>query len=314
MIQQIPFTLLDVGASGGIQERWRTYTGLQFYGFEPDSRGSSDVVKKGRETWINCGVAEAEGKFKFNLIRAQCNSSLLKPNLKVIERLAYDVRDFDVVEEAEITCDTLDNICQKFRIKPDFIKLDTQGTEFGILQGGIKTIPTVFGFEIEVEFLPLYEKQKLFADVDSFMRSHGFILMDLGNQLYMKGRRSQHLKLRKGFLVAADALYFQSVESFVARVDNLNAEEILSVLPICKAYGYLNYAYELFSELKVQKPELYSELSKSSDVLSLIESESPRPSIVKLSERKYSKIRAFLEKRIKNKTANWNYGLGNPEI
>ncbi len=313
MIKQIPFTLVDIGASGGIQDKWRGFAALNFYGFEPDSRGVVDVRKNGRETWITCGVAGTSGTFNFNLLREQCNSSLLKPNLHTISQLAYDIRDFDLIRQIAIPCETLNEICSKLTIDPDMIKLDTQGSEFEILEGGLKVLDkSILAAEIEVEFLPLYENQKLFADVDSFMRAKGFVLMDLGNQLYVKGKHSEKLNQRKGFLVAADALYFRSIETLIAQIDTFTVQKLLSLLPICKAYGYLNFAFELFSEIKNKRPDIYAKLSTQKDVLSLITSEIPKPTMFNLSERKYASVRAFFEKRIKNRNANWNYGLGNP--
>jgi hypothetical protein len=36
--------------------------------------------------------------------------------------------------------ETLDRYCQKNSIKPDFLKIDTEGNELNILKGGIQTI------------------------------------------------------------------------------------------------------------------------------------------------------------------------------
>jgi len=57
----------------------------------------------------------------------------------------------------------------------EFLKLDTQGTEFEILQGAERTLAerTVAVF-CEVEFFQVMEGQKLFSDVELFLREHGF--------------------------------------------------------------------------------------------------------------------------------------------
>ena len=37
----------------------------------------------------------------------------------------------------------------------------------------------IFGVEVEVEFIEMYQDQPLFNEVDSFMRERGFYLFDL---------------------------------------------------------------------------------------------------------------------------------------
>src|SRR5207248_2510884 len=61
----------------------------------------------------------------------------------------------------------------------DFIKLDTQGSELDILQGAGFLLDDCLGLQLEVMFSPLYEGQPLFADVDTYLRSRGFVLWRL---------------------------------------------------------------------------------------------------------------------------------------
>lgn len=313
-IEDISFSLIDVGASGGVQKKWERYKSLHFYGFEPDSRDLSPLKNRDNQTWFNIGVYTTPGQYSFYLLKEQCNSSLLEPNLELIEQLAYDAEDFSLLKKIDVYCDNLDNICHGNRIDPDIVKLDTQGTEYEILSHSSQILTnSVFCAEIEVEFLSLYKNQKLFADVDMLMRRNGFILMDLGNQLYMRGRHSQKFNVRKGFFVAADALYFKNPDALLRHPESIPTKKWLAILPICQAYGYLNYAYELFSRLKLDAPNVYQKVCEErGDVLALIEQNIPPLKKLKLSERKYAKIRNFLEKRIKIKKGNWNYGLGNP--
>lgn len=314
-IEKIPFSLIDVGASGGIQKQWRRFTNLNYYGFEPDDRDHTPLKKKQNETWFNLGVHGVPGRYPFHLLREQCNSSLLKPNLKTIKNLAYEINDFSVVKVIDIKCDNLDNICRDNKIDPDVIKLDTQGTEHEILLHSEQILKkSVLLAEIEVEFMELYESQKLFSDVDALMRKNGFILMDIGNQLYMKGRNTQSFNLRKGFLVAADALYIKSSEKIMAELEQMSTEKLLAIIPVCEAYGYLNIAYEIFTRIKNDAPaHVYQEISqKVPDILKLIEEHIPKTKSLTISERKFAKIKNFFEKRIKLKNANWNYGIGNP--
>ena len=61
----------------------------------------------------------------------------------------------------------------------DAIKLDVQGAELDVLKGAQKKLSAATLVLSEVEFIPLYENQPLFGDVDGFLRAHGFLLHHL---------------------------------------------------------------------------------------------------------------------------------------
>jgi FkbM family methyltransferase len=86
--------------------------------------------------------------------------------------------------------------------KPDLLKLDTQGSEFDILQGSINSLQAACMLEVEVEFNPLYEGQPLFADIDRFMRANGFSLWRIPMMVHYHPER---------FEAASTALQSESV-------------------------------------------------------------------------------------------------------
>ncbi len=312
MIESIPFTLIDIGASGGIQERWKSYSNMMFVGFEPDERDWKKRVNSKTEKWINKAVYKDRGEYKFYCYRAQCNSSMLKPNFSLINKLTYENADFEVEKEVSIVTDCLDEICPENSVKPHVVKIDTQGTELAILQGGSKQLDeNILLAEIEVEFLPLYEDQPLFSEVESFMRSKDFVTLDLGNFLYVKGKNSFQFSGRKSHLISGDALFLKKPEVLIKKSSQYG-EHLVGLIPVLHAYGYIDIAFDIFSGIKETNPKLYEELSsKHGDLITLIESKSSQRPWLKISERKYFKLRSFFEKRIKNRKANWNYGLGN---
>lgn len=67
----------------------------------------------------------------------------------------------------------------------DFLKLDIQGAELMALEHATKTLEAVSVLQCEVEFVPLYKNQPLFADVDRFLRSQGFQFLQFA---YTMGR------------------------------------------------------------------------------------------------------------------------------
>ena len=64
------------------------------------------------------------------------------------------------------------------------LKLDTQGSELGVLTGAVEALAHVRFLEVEVELNPLYDGQPLFGDVDRFLRDHGFVLWRLGHLVH----------------------------------------------------------------------------------------------------------------------------------
>src|SRR6185295_17808248 len=54
--------------------------------------------------------------------------------------------------------------------------LDVQGGELMVLQGATATLRDVLVLHTEVEFLPMYRRQPLFADIDTHLRGRGFVL------------------------------------------------------------------------------------------------------------------------------------------
>lgn len=61
----------------------------------------------------------------------------------------------------------------------DILKLDLQGYELEALKGAERSLPSTKLVLIEVEFVPLYENQPLFGDIDVFLRERGFFLLNL---------------------------------------------------------------------------------------------------------------------------------------
>ncbi|MCX7935938.1 MAG: FkbM family methyltransferase, partial [Planctomycetota bacterium] len=78
-----------------------------------------------------------------------------------------------VVRRAQIETKKLDDIPELD--DADYIKMDIQGAELDAIQGGRKTFAQAVVVETEVEFVPLYAEQPLFADVDTALRGLGFM-------------------------------------------------------------------------------------------------------------------------------------------
>lgn len=57
----------------------------------------------------------------------------------------------------------------------DFVKMDIQGGELAALESGQARLARCAAVQLEVSFVPLYEGQPTFGDIDVWMRSRGFL-------------------------------------------------------------------------------------------------------------------------------------------
>lgn len=57
-----------------------------------------------------------------------------------------------------------------------FLKIDTQGFEWHVLDGARDTMPHIKGILVELSLVPLYEGQHLWRDVIDRLEAEGFVL------------------------------------------------------------------------------------------------------------------------------------------
>jgi hypothetical protein len=57
----------------------------------------------------------------------------------------------------------------------DLLKIDVQGAELSVFRHGRRALQNAVMIQTEVSFIPLYENQPSFADVDQELRAQGFV-------------------------------------------------------------------------------------------------------------------------------------------
>lgn len=287
------FTYIDIGAMGGIPHKWNCMKdAMRVIAFEPDPREFGSLENADRIKYLNYALYSRSADLKYNITKGAGKSSLLKPNLDLLSQYEDEDR-FRVVQEYVIPAakvKNLDSLCEEKCIEDaDFIKLDTQGSELSILQGGRGIlIPEIFGAQIEVEFIDIYEKQPLFRDVDQFMDDCGFSLMDLRRQ-YWK-RKDYHDYRGKGQLVFGDALYFKKLGVLSKELLGLECQsygkcKVLKSILICLIYKMYDYAVAL---AKIGFQLGYLDKVECQNVISEIRRDSPKDFF--LNSRLYAKI------------------------
>lgn len=184
--------IADVGCRWGFAERFiNSENQFLVFGFDPDveecqrlnARYNSELVKA-----VPVALAEFSGERTLYLTKEPACSSLLQPD-PALTAYFPALSCAAEVSTQKITTTTLDSWSASEGVKfIDFLKIDTQGTELEILKGGQSILSTVRAINVEVEFNPIYLGQSVFADVDQYLRSQGFVLWKLTNLVhYSKG-------------------------------------------------------------------------------------------------------------------------------
>jgi hypothetical protein len=86
----------------------------------------------------------------------------------------------------------LDSYIEEYSIPlPDFIKIDVQGAELDVLEGGQKCLENATMVLLEVSIHRYNEKSPLFAEVIDYMNKHNFQVVDIIENHIINGYLAQ---------------------------------------------------------------------------------------------------------------------------
>lgn len=219
-------SLVDIGAAGGLQDRWKPFSGfVDLVAVEPDPRAKESIEKLESTSLrslhrVNSPLASTHRELNFYLCKHPRQSSVLRPNSKHFAKY-NDGHKWNVEKVENMSAITLDSALAS-KIQPDFLKLDTQGSELDILQGATATLRSCLGIEVEVEFREMYQSQPLFGDVSKFLIDNEFDFIDFVAFGKWERSRPDGLRTFLGELIHADALFLRSPESTVDLAKKLN--------------------------------------------------------------------------------------------
>lgn len=174
-------TLVDIGARGDLLPPWsQAHVNVNVIGFEADPvelTRLQDVFPD--RTYLPYALGNptqdlSESPLYLTLNRAQ--SSLFQPSTanQVFESTHWRSRRIEAIEQIELR--RLDDCIPDLWV--DAIKIDTQGAEYDILQGSVKTLkrcrPYLF---LETWVHPVYEGAPLFHEILTFAYGLGYELI-----------------------------------------------------------------------------------------------------------------------------------------
>jgi FkbM family methyltransferase len=188
---------------------------------EPFQKIKNDFKNKKNFNFYQFALGNENGKKEIFRNEFSPSSSLLP--MKNIHSQAFKFTKNVFEEEIEIK--KLDDIAKDIKIKsPFFVKIDVQGYEMEVINGGIETINKADIVMLETSFVRLYEKAPLFDDIYSLLRKMDFEYI---------GSFEQLMRPQDGLILQQDSLFikkslFQKAEKGV--LQNLNA------CPICGGF------------------------------------------------------------------------------
>jgi FkbM family methyltransferase len=179
-----PLVVVDVGCRWGFADRWaRLGDRCISIGFDPDADECARLAARyGNSTNVRLvplALGPERGKATLYKTKDPGGYSILPTVEDVVERHP-SLEGGRVEGTTTIDLTTLDVWCEDEAVeRVDVIKIDTQGSELGVLEGAGRVLGSVRAVEAEVEFNPLYEGVGLFSEVDRFLRARGFVLWRL---------------------------------------------------------------------------------------------------------------------------------------
>jgi FkbM family methyltransferase len=143
-------------------------------GFEPNPVGLAALnASKGPfETYLPHAIGDGE-MHTLRICSAPGMTSLLEPNWKVLNLFHGFPSWGQVLAREVVETIRLDDIPETAGV--DFLKMDIQGAELMALENAQARLLDTLVIQSEVEFLQMYVGQPLFGDIDSFLRSRGFV-------------------------------------------------------------------------------------------------------------------------------------------
>jgi FkbM family methyltransferase len=176
--------VIDVGANEGqFAKELRTggYSG-RIVSFEPLSAAHGRLLQESNRDSVwhvhqRCALGDRLGEIELNISGNSVSSSILPmlaSHSSVAPESAY-------LGHEATPLSTLDSVAPPYLegAQAPFLKIDTQGYEWYVLDGALATLPKVRGIQIELSLVPLYEGQRLWRECIERLEAGGFVLWAL---------------------------------------------------------------------------------------------------------------------------------------
>jgi FkbM family methyltransferase len=207
-------------------------------GFEPQPEALDKLIaQKGElETYLPYAVG-GETRATLKVCQAPGMTSLLTPEPRTLNCFPGFAVFGHVLKEVPIETRALDSIAEITHI--DHLKIDVQGSELNIFRNGAAKLAHATSIQTEVSFVPLYQGQPVFGDIDLALRALGFIphmFADINKRMILPLHHADNLYSSMNQLLEADVVY---VRDFT-QAEKMTAEQ-LKHLALVAHHCYRSY-------------------------------------------------------------------------
>lgn len=185
--------IFDVGAHHG--QTALAYNKLfktpQLFSFEPfgESYAALTNTVKGFSNIkaFNTALSNVTGEVDFHSNQSSATNSILPTHQEGAS--IWDVNLLDTVKKIKVPVTTVDDFIKTHNVSHvDILKIDTQGTEYLVIEGALNSIKAgkIKLIYMEILTLPTYENQKKFDEILLLLRTNGFELYNIYNTSHTK--------------------------------------------------------------------------------------------------------------------------------
>ncbi|WP_295847198.1 FkbM family methyltransferase [Tardiphaga sp.] len=206
-------------------------------GFDPHPQAllRLNAAKSDLETYLPFAVGDGL-EHTLRICRGLGFASLLQPDAQTLMHFPNFSELGRVVEQVQLPTRRLDDIAEIDAI--DFLKIDIQGSELSVFKHGRGKLARAVVIQTEVSFVPLYEKQPVFGEIDLELRSLGFIphMFAAINKKMIAPMLGPDPAAAINQLIEADLVY---VRNFI-HADTMDSEQ-LKHLALIAHHGYRSF-------------------------------------------------------------------------
>ncbi|MBW9118298.1 FkbM family methyltransferase [Rhizobium cauense] len=225
MLRSSPVVIVDVGAQI-LSSEDHVYAGLidqkvptRVIGFEPlEHRRVERLESEGPGLTLLPAFVGDGKEHVFHTNEPDSTSSLLPFNQVVTSRL-LELAPLRTVATEPVMTSTLDEALKE-EAYVDLLKLDIQGFELEALRHANEILRRTLVVHCEVSFVEIYKGQALFSEIEQYMRTKGFELVDFPTLCHYPIANTPYNESRD-WLGWGDAVFFRRLE------DNANWREAL---------------------------------------------------------------------------------------
>lgn len=263
--------VVDVGASGGIHDRWNLFgEKLEAIGFDPliseverlNKLNANPKIKyeEGFIVYKNLDKyypAELRNN-EYNFFNSFARSSAARANQA--KNYNYAQEHFNAgkaIVHSERFFEMDDYVKENNISDIDFIKIDTDGHDFPVLLSAEQSLQdtAVLGLEIEAQFHGAHHPYaNTFSNIDQFVRSKGFSLFNLDTYFYSRAQLPNEFlydifaQTKNGKIECGEAFYFRDLadKNYTQKFNfSVSLNKVVKLACLFEVHGLNDCAAEL---------------------------------------------------------------------